>query len=294
MDTLLLKAFVSVAEASSFSSAAERLHVSQPAVSKRIALLEQQLGSRLFDRIGRRVSLTQSGVVLLPRARRILADITDTERAIHDLAGSVSGRLTVATSHHIGLHRLPPVLREYTHRFPAVSLEMDFMDSEKAHDAVAQGDMELGIITLAPEGSAPQLRSREVWPDPLAVMVARDHPLASASRVSIVELGRHPAVLPGTSTYTGQILAELFLRSGVPLQISMSTNYLETLRMLAAIGLGWSVLPASMLTPELVVLELSEARMQRSLGYVYHRERSISNAARAFIELLDREAALRD
>jgi len=120
----------------------------------------------------------------------------------------------------------------------------------------------------------------------------RDHPLAATTRVSIVELGRHPAVLPGTSTYTGQILAELFLRSGVPLQISMSTNYLETLRMLAAIGLGWSVLPASMLTPELVVLELSEARMQRSLGYVYHRERSLSNAARAFIELLDREAAL--
>lgn len=287
MDTLLLKAFLEVADAASFSVAAERLHLTQPAISKRIALLEQQLGSRLFDRIGRQVTLTEGGLNLLPRARRILQEIGDAERAIRDLRGDISGRLTIATSHHVGLHRLPPVLRDFARRHPAVTLQIDFMDSEKAHDAVAGGSMELGVITLDPHGSPERLAAREIWPDPLVVMAARDHALANRGRITITELAAHPAVLPGTGTYTGQILQELFARNGATLRVSMSTNYLETLRMLAAIGLGWTVLPETMLTEELQGLDIPEARMQRSLGYVYHRDRSLSNAARAFIALLE-------
>jgi len=286
MDTQLLGAFLAVAETASFSQAAERLHLTQPAVSKRVALLETQLDTRLFDRIGRHVGLTEAGRRLLPRAQRILRDIQDTERAIRDLSGSVSGPLAIATSHHIGLHRLPPVLREFSRRHPAVRLEIEFMDSEKAHDAVAQGATELAVITLAPGGSPPRLEAREIWPDPLSVMVAREHPLAVRRRVSILELADHPAVLPGAGTYTGQILQELFSASGVRLEVGMSTNYLETLRMLAAIGLGWTVLPDTMLTEELVALELPGARLTRSLGYVFHRDRTLSNAARAFIALL--------
>lgn len=83
------------------------------------------------------------------------------------------------------------------------------------------------MITLAPAGSAPRLQAREVWPDPLSVMVARDHPLAGRERVSILELAAHPAVLPGPGTYTGQILQQLFDASGVRLEVSMETNYSE-------------------------------------------------------------------
>ncbi len=286
MDTQLLAAFLAVATAASFSQAAEQLHLTQPAISKRIAQLEQLLGVRLFDRIGRQVSLTESGARLLPRAQRILREIEETTRAIRDMSGQVSGQLSLATSHHIGLHRLPPVLRAFSRQHPQVNLEIEFMDSEKAHAAVAQGVIEFAVITLAPAGSAPRLQAREVWPDPLSVMVARDHPLAGRARVSIRELAQHPAVLPGPGTYTGQILQQLFDASGVRLEVSMETNYLETLRMLAAIGLGWSVLPDSMRTEELVALELPGARLMRSLGYVYHRDRTLSNAARAFLALL--------
>lgn len=290
MDTQLLAAFVAVTETASFSQAAERLHLTQPAISKRIAQLEQLLAARLFDRIGRRVSLTESGVQLLPRAQRILREIAETTRAIRDMSGKVSGRLSLATSHHVGLHRLPAVLRAFSRRHPDVNLEIEFMDSEKAHAAVAQGTIEFAVITLAPEGSAPRLEAREIWPDPLSVMVASDHPLAARGHVSVETLSGYPAVLPGITTYTGQILRQRFQAHGARLQVSMSTNYLETLRMLAAIGLGWSVLPDSMLTGELVVLELEATRMQRSLGYVYHRDRTLSNAARAFIEELDNAA----
>ena len=291
MDTDLLRAFLAVAGNESFSLAAERLHLTQPAVSKRVAALEARLGVRLFDRIGRRVSLTEGGRRLLPRAQRIVRELEDTERAIRDLSGAVSGPLVIATSHHIGLHRLPPVLRAFSQRYPSVRLAIEFMDSEKAHDAVAQGDYELAVITLAPDGSTPRLESQPVWPDPLSVMVAREHPLAARRRTRVAELGGYPAVLPGTGTYTGQILRQLFDAAGVALETGMSTNYLETLRMLATIGLGWTVLPDSMLTEELVALELPGVQLARQLGYVFHRERTLSNAARAMIELLERETA---
>lgn len=108
MDLASLNAFIAIAETGSFSEAGERLHLTQPAVSKRIASLEQQLSVRLFDRLGREVSLTEAGRALLPRAYQILNVLDDTRRALSNLSGDISGRLTLATSHHIGLHRLPP------------------------------------------------------------------------------------------------------------------------------------------------------------------------------------------
>jgi DNA-binding transcriptional LysR family regulator len=108
MDLANLNAFIAIAETGSFSGAGERLHLTQPAISKRIAGLEQQLKVRLFDRLGREVGLTEAGRALLPRAYQILNVLDDTRRALTNLTGEVSGRLTLATSHHIGLHRLPP------------------------------------------------------------------------------------------------------------------------------------------------------------------------------------------
>lgn len=286
MDVQLLRAFLAVAATESFSLAAERLHLTQPAISKRIATLESHLHVRLFDRIGRHVSLTESGRQLLPRAQRIVREVADAERAIRDLSGAVNGPLLIATSHHVGLHRLPVVLRAFRSLYPSVQLSIEFMDSEKAHDAVAQGSFELAVITLAPQESTSRLESHTVWPDPLSVMVARDHPLAGRTRTTVAELARLPAVLPSAGTYTRQILQRLFDASGEQFAIAMSTNYLETLRMLATIGLGWTVLPDSMRTDELVALQLPGVQLERSLGYVVHRERTLSNAARAFIETL--------
>ena len=161
MDTQALSAFMEVADTASFSKAAERLFLSQPAVSKRIATLEDQLGVSLFDRVGRQISLTDAGRALLPYARRVLHEIEDGRRALSKLNERVEGRLSIGTSHHIGLHRLPPVLRAYTLAYPEVDLDIQFMDSEVACEAVIAGKLELGIVTL-PSQPLPQLKSRLV------------------------------------------------------------------------------------------------------------------------------------
>jgi len=134
MDLANLNAFIAVAETRSFSLAAERLHLTQPAVSKRIAALEAQLDVRLFDRLGREIGLTEAGRALLPRAYQILNVLDDTRRALTNLNGDIGGRLSLATSHHIGLHRLPPLLRAFTRAHPQVSLDIRFLDSEVAYE----------------------------------------------------------------------------------------------------------------------------------------------------------------
>ena len=139
MDTQHLHAFVAIAEHGSFSAAAERLHLTQPAISKRIALLEDQLKASLFDRIGRQVALTQAGQLLLSKAKLILGEVAATQRAIADLQGDIQGKLSIATSHHVGLHYLPPYLRDFSTRYPQVKLDLHFLDSEQAYHEILQG-----------------------------------------------------------------------------------------------------------------------------------------------------------
>jgi len=289
MDISALQAFLAVAETSSFSLAAEKLFLTQPAVSKRIAALEQELGTALFDRIGRQIGLTEAGRALLPRARRILDELEDSRRAIANLSGRIAGRLSFATSHHIGLHRLPPVLREFHQRYPEVELDIQFMDSEAACQAVLHGELELGIVTL-PTLTPPNLETRLLWNDPLAVVVATGHPLATGKNTAVAELAQWPAILPAQGTYTREIVEATFARAGLVPQVSMATNYLETIKMLVAVGLGWSVLPHTMLDGEVQALQLRGFSPQRSLGVVYHRARSRSNAAEALIAVATRLA----
>ncbi|MBU0918850.1 MAG: LysR family transcriptional regulator [Pseudomonadota bacterium] len=288
MDLANLNAFIAIAETGSFSLAAERLHLTQPAVSKRIAALESQLDVRLFDRLGREIGLTEAGRALLPRAYQILNVLDDTRRALTNLNGDIGGRLSLATSHHIGLHRLPPLLRAFTRAYPQVSLDIRFLDSEVAYDEVLHGRAELAVITLAPQTAEP-VRAMKVWDDPLDFVVAPEHPLAGKADIRLADVAGHPAVFPGGNTFTHHIAQRLFEREGLTPNITMSTNYMETIKMMVSIGIAWSVLPRSMLDEQVVSLPLPSIQLTRQLGYILHRERTLSNAARAFMTLLDAE-----
>ncbi len=285
MDSTNLKTFITVAELGSFSLAGERLYLTQPAVSKRIKALEQELDTHLFDRIGRRVSLTEAGRTLLPRAQAILQAMEDSRRELGNLSSEVGGRLSIGTSHHIGLHRLPPVLRRFSRDYPAVELDLQFMDSEAACRAVQTGQLELGIVTL-PSQPLADLDSTQIWSDPLSVVVGHEHPLASETELTPRALADHPAILPAHGTYTREILEQAIVPELGSLRVGMNTNYLETIKMLVSVGLGWSVLPDSMLGEELLALEIPGLTLSRQLGYVHHQQRTLSNAARAMLDQL--------
>lgn len=282
-----LKAFIAVAESASFTEASERLFLTQPAVSKRIAALELELGAPLFDRIGRTVTLTEAGETLLPRARRILDEVKESRQAISNLSGEVSGELSFGTSHHIGLHRLPPILRAFNQAHPQVELDIHFYDSEDACREVAHGNLALALITLPSELEGP-LQQLVVWDDPLAVIVAHDHPLAGG-RTTLSELIEQPAILPAKNTYTRQLIDEALKQYEVVADVRLSTNYLETIKMMVSVGLGWSILPRSMVDEDVAEVNVIGLALSRRLGVVTHRQRSLTNAAQAFITQL-REA----
>jgi DNA-binding transcriptional LysR family regulator len=285
MDIAALQVFLAVAESGSISAAAERVHLTQPAVSKRIQALERGLGVRLFDRIGRTVPLTEAGRTLRVHALRVLRELDDAQRSVANLAGTVGGELALATSHHVGLHRLPPALKRFHAGYPQVRLNLRFMDSEQACQAVAHGDIELAIVTLPPVIDAP-LHAVTVWDDPLDFVVSPDHPLAGAGEVTVKKLLDHPAILPGPGTFTREIILNALGANRARVQVGMATNYLEVLKMLAAIGLGWSALPRTLIDDSLSVVQIRNTRLRRTLGVVTHRGRTLSNAARAMIAIV--------
>jgi DNA-binding transcriptional LysR family regulator len=285
MDIAELKAFVVVAETGSFSEAADRLYITQPAVSKRIAALETELGSALFDRIGRSIQLTEAGVSLLPQSQEILARIGDLKQTVSNLTGHIAGSLNMATSHHIGLHRLPPALRQFTRQYPDVELSLEFLASEVACEAVLTGRLEIAIVTL-PEVADPQLSMHEVWTDPLYLVAGLDHPLARQKTVSPEQLVAYPAILPGPNTVTRAEVVQALGAHANNLNVRMTSNYLEVLKTLAGIGLGWSALPKTMIDDSLSMVHVKKIEIKRRLGIVSHRQRTLSNAAQRMIDTI--------
>lgn len=285
MDIQNLQAFIAVFEQQSFSKASESLNLTQPAVSKRIAVLEQDYGTRLFDRIGKSIILTEAGQILLPRARNIIEEIKLSHQSIQGLSGQLRGELKLATSHHIGLHRLPPVLRAFSSAHENVELDLHFMDSEQACEMIENGQLELAIVTL-PRSPSKHLLTQLIWHDPLVVVVGKTHALASKKSIRTEDLIQLPAILPSHETFTRSMIEQQLSLKKMP-PIALETNYMETIKMMVSIGLGWGVLPKSMIHNELIEFEIEGVNMSRELGAVFHRNRTLSSASLAMMAVLE-------
>lgn len=290
MDTASLKAFIAVAELQSFSRAAEKMHLTQPAVSKRISALEQLLNAPLFDRVGRTICLTEAGRTLLPVAHTVLGQLEDCKDEIAALRYAVGGRLSVATSHHIGLHRLPSFLRHFTYQYPSVTLDLHFMDSEQACERVDAAELELAIVTL-PETEYKNLELSPLWQDDLLFVCGKDQPLAQQQApLSLSQLCEHPAILPAKGTVTRDILEAYMRANRAKTRTAIETNYLETIKMLVSVGMGWSLLPAIMIDKDIVALECEMEPLARQLGIAKHSKRIVSRAGSCFIAELEQYA----
>jgi len=288
MDISALQSFIAVARHQSFSKASQQLFVTQPAVSKRVAGLEEELGAQLFNRIGRNISLTEAGKQLLPRAQELVEQADEMHRYASTIKDEISGNLSIAIAHHIGLHRMPPVLREFNIRHPQVKLDIRFEDSDQAFQGVEQGDIEFAVITL-PTKLSKNLIKKTVWVDDLRLVTSPEHALGGCKNLQLKQMANHPCVLPANDTETYKIIRREFDNQALMLNVQMQTNNLETLKMLAVAGLGWSLLPATMIDDSLKVLNLKPdlpKRLHRELGLVQHKRRSLSNAANALRNLI--------
>nr|WP_174506769.1 LysR family transcriptional regulator [Acinetobacter sp. Marseille-Q1620] len=284
MNLAAFEAFVKVMETGSISMAADQLFITQPAVTKRIHSLEEYFGVKLFESAGRGVQATHAAHSLLPKVKNWLNELGDIHHTLSHEQGQVQGKLKIGTSHHIGLHHLRHHLKKYVQQFPDVTLDVHFVDSEQAHEQVLAGDLELAFLTLPPVGDE-RLKYITIWDDPLVFVVAPFHPLANKRNLKLEDLMEYPSLLPAAQTYTSQITLAEFEKQGLKPKVTMSNNPLESIRMLVSIGLGWSVLPRTLLNQDLHQLDI-KTNMHRALGMVWHPGRTQSKAVLELIEMM--------
>jgi DNA-binding transcriptional LysR family regulator len=284
MNLAAFDAFVKVMETGSISIAAEHLFITQPAVTKRIHSLEDYFGVKLFESAGRGIQPTHAAHSLLPKVKMWLNELGEIHHTLSHEQAQVQGRLKIGTSHHIGLHHLAEPLKRFVQQFPQVTLDVHFVDSEQAHEQVLAGELELAFLTLPPRGDD-RLNYLTIWHDPLVFVAAPFHALAQQQQLHLEDLIAYPSLLPAAHTYTSQIMLAEFARKGLKPQISMGNNPLESIRMLVSIGLGWSVLPKTLLNHELVQLDLN-LKLNRQLGMVWHPARIQSKAAAQLIQMM--------
>lgn len=290
MNFYQLTYFKKVAETRSISRAAEELLITQPAVSKQIRALEEELGTRLFDRIGRKVLLTRAGENLFEHAGRILRSVQEAKTAVHDLSQECSGELVIGASDHISLHRLPDVLKAYIAAYPGVDLKLRCHRSETIIGMVSHNQVDLGVITLPPAGHG--LVSKVIWPDPMSLVFPRKHPLRSLKTIRLRDITPYGMILPEAGTTTRKMIDAAFMRKNIGANVTMEVAYIETIKVLVKVGLGISILPDRALEDEirrgtLVKATIQDAEFSRNLGVLYLKDKFLSRPALEFLKLLE-------
>ncbi|HEY1582478.1 MAG TPA: LysR family transcriptional regulator [Chthoniobacterales bacterium] len=286
MEIHQLRYFVAVAEEGNFSHAAEREHVSQPALSQQIQKLEAELDQQLFDRLPRAVVLTEAGRCLLGYARQILAEIADARRCVAALEEEVAGRLAVGAVPSIALYVLPRLIRQFQQRYPKVTFEIFEDTTDKLAQRLENGTLD---VVLASSGEEPPtLERHSLGEEPLLLLVPENHRLARKKTIKWSDLADEKFLLlhpiHSLSVKVRQLLAENNLNPEVVLQGAQ----LVTIASMVAAGLGVTVIPGMMAGTEFtsgcVAVPFARPAPTRELTLLRNPLRFESKAAAAFRE----------
>ena len=291
MDFYQLSYFKKVAETRSVSRASEELLLTQPAVSKQIKALEDELGEKLFDRVGKKVFLTRAGEVLYTYAEKILRSVQEAKTAVMDMSAECSGELVIGTSDHISLHRLPDLLKKYISAFPKVDLKLRCHRSETILEMVNKNQVDLGVITL-PE-TTHNLASKTIWEDPMSLVFPTNHPLGAFSAIRLKDIASYGMILPEAGTTTRNTIEAAFSKKKLAPNVAMEVAYIETIKGLVKAGLGISILPDKAVEQEisggiLMKANVLDTDFKRNLGVVYLREKFLSRPVVEFLRLLEK------
>jgi len=281
-------AFVEVARLGTFSAAAERLSLTQPAVSLQIGQLEKRLGVRLLERLGRRVTTTAAGQALLDHAGRIDGAIAAALEAVAPHARGEAGRLRLGTGGTASIYLLPPVLRALRQRFPRLEIVMTTGNTPEIVTDIEHNRLDLGFVTLPASGRL--LQVTPVLDDELVAITSRDG-VRLPAKLTAAALAELAVITSEVGSNSRLVTDQWFARAGVAFRPATSLANTQAIRELVAAGLGCAILPRLALrgaTRGLIVHSLSP-RLFRRLGIVVRRDkvlqRPLKEAIRALSEL---------
>ena len=288
MELHSLQVFLTVATEKSFSRAAEKLYRTQPAVSLAVQRLEQELGEKLIDRSGKDLILTDAGRSVLDYARRFQSLEQELDNSLAELRDNSAGRLTIGANESTALYLLKHIER-YRELYPKVKVQIRRSLSSKIPGELPDGNLELGVISYDPGDE--RLKSKVIYTDALAFVVAPKHRLAHRKTVSISDLGDESFIAHNVvSPYRDVVLRE-FQSHKVPLRMDVEMPTIETIRRLVQHDVGVAFLPRMCVEQEieqgvLCEIRVKELHMERKIRLIWPTRRALSHAAKAFLEVL--------
>lgn len=288
-----VQAFVLVAELGGFHKAAEKLHLSQTALSRRIQKLERYLGLRLLDRTTRSVELTRVGREFLPRATRVVDDLAGSLTRLKDIARDASGEVVIACVPSMAYQQLPHVIRTYAKRFAGNRVRVLDRSSAQVAEAVRSGEAELGIgLRLAPD---PLLVEETMLKDPFVLYCRSDHPASARREIGWKDLRDYDLIAISGASGNRALLDHQIQRHGIDLHGRFEVEHPSTAISLVAAGVGAAVLPAATLLagsfPDVRRVKLVHPVVQRTIVRFVRRGVTLSPAANAFHDMLAGELA---
>jgi DNA-binding transcriptional LysR family regulator len=291
-----LEAFVAVAELGTFHRAAEKLHLTQPGLSRRIQKLEQTLGVELFHRTTRSVTLTGVGRQFLPMAREQIAQLGMMLTSIQEIAEKRYGKVRVSSIPTVVARLLPDVLRQYARKYPHIGVQILDGNHDFVLSQVRAGLAEFGV-SLHP-GDDEDLVFEPLFEDRYVLAVHRDDPLAQAESLTLGELRHAKLVIGGRDSGNRLLLEMLMSQESVPLRWFYEVEHISCVAALVAAGVGCAILPESavgasgaLASPAVRAVPLASPAIARTVGIVRHRTISMSSMAADLCALVKAAAA---
>lgn len=283
----LLKAFLTLSEHRNFTRAAERSHVSQSAFSGMIQRLEEEVGTRLFDRNTRNVVLTPEGELLAEAAKHLVNDIEWTFSDLHDYVAKKKGRVGIASLPSVSGDWLPPVLAEYRRLYPGIAIEVHDVLSDECLDQLQRGQVDIALA--APNATMEEFASEHFCTDSFYLICRRDHPLAQKATVNMEDLRGSDFIHLARATSIHQFVVNAIGSTGINTP-SFEVRNLSTMAGMILHGLGISLLPGLTLFefqhPELTAIPLAPPGISRAIQIIWRKDKPLSVAAQAMLELV--------
>lgn len=287
-DTRQLLAFATLARLGSFTQAAKELYLTQSAISHAIKALEEEAGCRLFERAGRRVTMTQAGEQFLRHVERIMDEMKSARSGLEELSRWGHGRLRLGASTTACQYILPSVLREFKQSFPRCAIAIEPADQYRQLELLAQNRVDLALM-LEPTGEK-DLSFVPLFEDEMCFLLAPTHPWAQAGRIPKGGIAEETLIVYNQQSYTFRLLSDYFRTSGLPLTNFMELGSMDAIKELVKTGLGVGVLAPwvarkELSTGELVSLPLGKSKLTRRWGVAHLRRRRLTLGEETFVGL---------
>jgi len=286
MDLRQLRVFVEIVRQGSFTRAAERLHIAQPAVSISIRKLEEELDLTLLNRQEKQVTLTAEGEYLLRHAERILDNLAAAETEMAELRGLGHGEVRIGIPPMMSSYYFPLIIREFRERFPNLKLSVNGEGAASIQRQIAKGEIDMGVIA-GQKLMEEELQSRHFLREEIVACVPLDHPLAQRPSISLSEFLREPQILFKEGYYMRELMDELMAGEQLHPQVVFETNLFSLVRSLIKQKLGISTFLRMVVSGDNDLAAVSfDPPLHLDLLIAWKAGRHLSRANRAFIDFL--------